>query len=250
LTVKPVLADVEELNRRACVGELEVSKLSFHALGLLLDRYLLLRAGAAVGRACGPIVVVRPGDENLDLRRARVAVPGRMTTAHLLLNLYLDEPPKVEAMVFSEVMEAVAAGRCQAGLMIHEGRFTYQRMGLRQVLDLGQWWEDVTRMSTPLGCIALRRDAAERMGRNKALDLEAALAASVTRAWANPGASQGYVLAHAQEIEPEVTRSHIALYVNDFTRDLGAEGLAAVEEMLARGRRAGLLPACGLPLTL
>jgi 1,4-dihydroxy-6-naphthoate synthase len=250
LKVRPFLADVEELNRRACVGELEVSKLSFHALGLMLDRYLLLRAGAALGRAGGPIVVVRSGDENLDLRRVRVAIPGRMTTAHLLLSLYLDEPLKVEAMVFSEVMEAVATGRCQAGLVIHEGRFTYQRMGLRQVLDLGQWWKGVTGMPIPLGGIALRRDTAERMGRDKALALEAALAASVARAWTDPGASQGYVLAHAQDMEPEVTHSHIALYVNDFTSDLRSEGLAAVEELLARGRRVGLLPACGLPLTL
>jgi 1,4-dihydroxy-6-naphthoate synthase len=250
VAITPFLADVEELNRRATGGELEMSKLSFHALGLLLDRYLLLRSGAALGRGCGPIVVVRPGNEGLDLKRARVAVPGRMTTAHMLLSLYLGAPPVVENMVFSEVMEAVAAGRCEAGLVIHEGRFTYERLGLRQVLDLGQWWEAETGLPIPLGCIALRRDVAERVGRRSALALEAALAASVARAWEDPQASQAYVLAHAQEMEPAVVASHIGLYVNEFTRDLGEEGLAAVQEMLARGRRAGMLPAAGPPLTL
>jgi len=251
LAVTPFLADVEKLNRRAAGGELEITKLSFHALGLLLDRYLLLRAGAALGRGCGPIVVVRPGGGSLDLKRARVAVPGYMTTAHMLLSLYLGAPPKkVEPMVFSEVMPAVAAGRCDAGLVIHEGRFTYERLGLKQVLDLGQWWEAVTDLPIPLGCIALRRDVATRIDRGVALGLEAALAASVARAWAEPAASRDYVLAHAQEMEPAVTQSHITLYVNDFTRDLGEEGLAAVEEMFALGRRWGLLPASGLPLTL
>lgn len=250
LAITPFLADVEQLNRRAAEGGLEMTKLSFHALGALLDRYLLLRAGAALGRGCGPIVVVRPGGEGLDLKRARVAVPGRMTTAHMLLSLHLGAPPSVEPMLFSEVMAAVASGRCEAGLVIHEGRFTYERLGLRQVLDLGQWWEGQTGLPIPLGCIALRRDVVEGAGRETALALESALAASVARAWQRPEASRDYVLAHAQEMEPAVVASHIALYVNEFTRDLGEEGLAAVGEMLARGRRAGLLPASGEPLTL
>jgi 1,4-dihydroxy-6-naphthoate synthase len=227
-----------------------MSKLSFHALGLLLDRYLLLRSGAALGRGCGPIVVVRPGDEGLDLKRARVAVPGRMTTAHMLLSLRLGAPPVVEPMVFSEVMGAVAEGRCDAGLVIHEGRFTFERLGLKQVLDLGQWWEEETGLPIPLGCIALRRDVAERVGRRSALALEAALAASVAMAWENPRASASYVLAHAQEMEPAVVESHIALYVNEFTRELGPQGLAAVQEMFRRGRSAGMLPASEAPLTL
>ncbi len=248
--IRPFLADVEELNRRAGLGELELSKLSFHALGALLDRYLLLRAGSALGRGCGPIVVTRPGQEGLDLKRARVAVPGRLTTAHMLLCLYLGRPPLAEPMLFSEVMTAVAEGRCEAGLVIHEGRFTYQRLGLVRMLDLGQWWEAETRLPIPLGCIALRRDVVERVGREAALGLERALSRSVARAQAEPLASQAYVLAHAQEMEPKVVESHIELYVNSFTLDLGPLGLRAVAEMLARGRRAGLLPETGASLTL
>jgi 1,4-dihydroxy-6-naphthoate synthase len=246
MRLRPVLADVEELNRRALAGGLEMTKLSFHALGHVLERYALLRAGAALGRGCGPVVVARPGARLEDLAEQEIAVPGRHTTAHLLLALHLGRPPRARPMLFSQVMPRVAAGEFAAGLVIHEGRFTYQGLGLVSLLDLGQWWEQETGLPIPLGCIALRRD----LGPAAAAELTRALAASVERAWARPGETRGYVLAHAQEMEPGVVDRHIALYVNRFTRELGAEGLAAVEEMLARGRRAGLLPPPAAPLTL
>jgi len=245
LSIRPFLADVEELNRRALNAELPLTKLSFHALAHVLDRYALLRSGAALGRGCGPLVVARPGDEDLDLASVTVAVPGRLTTAHLLLSLHLGKPPAVAPMLFSEIMPAVAAGRFRAGLIIHEGRFTYAQHGLVQLIDLGQWWEAATGLPIPLGCIAVRRD----LGRQTALALEKALAQSVAAAWADPAASRDYVLAHAQELEPAVVRGHIDLYVNRFTADLGEEGLHAVQEALARGRAAGLLPASDQPLT-
>jgi 1,4-dihydroxy-6-naphthoate synthase len=246
VTIRPFLADVEELNRRACAGELPLTKLSFHALGQVLDRYALLRTGAALGRGCGPLLVARRGQEDLDLAQATIAVPGRLTTAHLLLSLYLGQPPRVEPMIFSQVMEAVAQGRCQAGLVIHEGRFTYQRLGLVRLLDLGQWWEEVTGLPIPLGCIAVRRDLGPELG----LALEQALGASVAHAQAHPADSRSYVLAHSQEMEPEVVAQHIGLYVNDFSRGLGPEGIKAVELVLARGREAGLLPPANAALTL
>ncbi|RJX36208.1 MAG: 1,4-dihydroxy-6-naphthoate synthase [Desulfarculus sp.] len=238
LTITPLLADVEELNQRALAGELELSKLSFHALGYVLESYQLLRAGAALGRGCGPLLVARPGFDLKRLGQARVAVPGRLTTAHLLLSMYLGRPPEVEPLQFDQVMPAVAGGQYEAGLIIHEGRFTFQNYGLESLLDLGSWWEKETGRPIPLGCIAARRD----LGPEAIARLERALAASVAHAQAHPLDSRAYVLAHAQEMQPQVVAQHIGLYVNDFSRDLGGEGLAAVEELLARGRASGLLP--------
>ncbi|MGD8563088.1 MAG: 1,4-dihydroxy-6-naphthoate synthase [Desulfarculaceae bacterium] len=243
--VRAHLADVEELNQRALQKEFELTKLSFHALGRVLDHYALLKAGSALGRGCGPLLVTRPGDMPQDLTQALVAVPGRLTTAHLLLSLYLGCKPRVEAMEFSQIMAAVAQGRIQAGLVIHEGRFTYQRLGLVSMVDLGQWWEEKTGLPIPLGCIAVRRD----LGPEAAAVLEKAVAASVGWARSHPGDSQAYVLKHAQEMEPEVVRQHIELYVNDFSLDLGEEGLLAVEKMLELGRKSGLIPPSQSPLT-
>ena len=244
LSLRPWLADVERLNRRALKGELPLTKLSFHALAHVLDRYALLRSGAALGRGCGPLVVARPGDEDLDLASVSVAVPGRLTTAQLLLSLYLGRAPKVEPLLFSQIMPAVAAGRFRAGLIIHEGRFTFADHGLVAVRDLGQWWERTTGLPIPLGCIALRRD----LGPELAARLEEALAQSIRAAWADPAASADYVLANAQEMAPAVVQQHIDLYVNHFSADLGPEGLAAVAETLRRGRAVGLLPEGGWKL--
>ena len=235
-TLSPFLADVEELNQRALRGELELTKLSFHALGHVMERYALLRSGSALGRGCGPLLVSRPELENQDLSGALIAVPGKLTTAHLLLSLYLKGAPRVQPMEFSQIMPAVREGRVQAGLIIHEGRFTYQDYGLSALQDLGEWWEDSTGLPIPLGCIAVRRD----LGKEAAGKLENALRQSVAYAWQHPQASREYVLQHAQELQDEVVRQHIELYVNQFSEDLGAEGSAAVEYMLKRGEEAGL----------
>lgn len=242
--LRPEMADVEELNRRALAGELEMTKLSFPALGRCLNRYGLLRAGAALGRGCGPLVVCRPGFDLERLASVTVAVPGFNTTAFLLLSLYLGQAPQAQALVFDQIMPAVARGEFEAGLIIHEGRFTYGNHGLAAPVDLGAWWEQTSGLPLPLGCIAARRD----LGPGAARQLEDILSASVAHAQAHPLASQGFVLAHAQEMEPRVVAGHIGLYVNDFSRDLGPDGLAAVEELLARGRRVGLLPAAGRAL--
>ncbi|CAO0821033.1 1,4-dihydroxy-6-naphtoate synthase [Desulfarculales bacterium] len=242
----PFMADVEELNRRACKAELGLTKLSFHALAHVLDDYALLRAGAVLGRGCGPLLVARAGSPAPDLSRIVVAVPGRLTTAHLLLSLHLGQAPRVQPLLFSKIMPAVVRGDFDAGLVIHEGRFTFQQHGLVSLLDLGAWWEGETGLPIPLGCIAARRD----LGRERGLMLEQALSQSVRLAWQNPAASHEYVLAHSQEMEPEVVRQHIALYVNALSADLGAEGLAAVAVALERGRAAGLLPFSRRELTL
>jgi len=242
--LRPEMADVEQLNRRALAAELELTKLSFPALGRALDEYGLLTAGAALGRGCGPLVVCRPGFDPARLGEVEVAAPGLNTTAFMLLCLYLGRLPSAAFMSFDQVMPAVARGEYQAGLIIHEGRFTYGQYGLEALLDLGAWWERDTGLPIPLGCIAARRG----LGPAAARELQEVLAASVAHAQEHPGASRAYVLAHAQEMEPNVAARHIELYVNEFTRELGSEGLAAVEALLARGREVGLLPAAQRPL--
>lgn len=236
--ISPVMADVEELNQRAMRTELELTKLSFHAMAQVSEHYWLLRSGAALGRGCGPLVVTRPDQDGVDLSQALVAVPGNMTTAHLMLSLYLGQKPRVRPMIFSQVMAAVAGGECDAGVIIHEGRFTFGEHGLVQRVDLGQWWEQTTGLPIPLGCIAARRD----LGRETALRLEELIGDSVAAAQTDPAASRDYVLQNAQEMADTVVQSHIDLYVNEFSQDLGKEGLAAVNEMMQRAAASGLLP--------
>lgn len=229
-------ADVDVTNTAAQTGRFDLVKVSYAALPWLLDTYELLPCGGALGRGCGPLVVTR-GDPG-SLHRKSIAVPGDRTTAYLLMRLWSAErpPASVTVVPFAEIMPAVAAGRFDAGLVIHEARFTYQRYGL-QALDLGQWWETDTGLPIPLGAILARRAT---------VDPAAATAwvrESVRQAWADPGASRAYVLAHAQELEPAVVDQHIALYVNEFTADLGPEGYAAADALLRRAADAGLVPA-------
>ncbi len=235
----PVLEDVETLNRWALEARLDVSKLSFHALGHVLDRYVMLRSGAALGRGCGPLLVTTPERAGQDPAGWRIAVPGEFTTAALLLALYAPGHGRTEVMRFDTIMAAVRAGRVDAGVIIHEGRFTYRDQGLRCVRDLGQWWEEDTGLPIPLGCIAARRSLPAGL----VVEIEQAIRASILAARAEPAASLPYIRQHAQELDQEVVRSHIDLYVNDFSVDLGEEGVAAVRELLRRGRRAGIFPA-------
>ncbi|MEJ3749722.1 1,4-dihydroxy-6-naphthoate synthase [Actinomycetes bacterium KLBMP 9797] len=217
-------ADVDVTNTAAEKGEFDLVKVSFAALPWLRDKYELLPCGGALGRGCGPLVLTRDGHTDVKT----VAIPGERTTAYLLFRQWAaDKPPvKTEVVPFHEIMPGVAAGRFDAGLVIHEARFTYPRYGLTALADLGEWWEARTGLPIPLGAILARRGAVD--------PAEAAewIRASVRRAWAHPEASRDYVLEHAQEMERDVVDQHIALYVNEFTADLGAEGHAAVEALL------------------
>jgi len=233
------LADVEQLNRYAEVGRLDVTKLSFAAMGHLRERYALLGSGSALGRGCGPLVVAKPGFDPSRLGRTPIAVPGMRTTAAMLLGLYLSGTPACIPMNFDRIMPAVSRGEYEAGVIIHEGRFTFQDYGLVQLVDLGRWWEEDTGLPIPLGGIAVRRD----LGPDIARCVEAAIRDSVAYAFDHPEESSTYVRAHAQEMAPDVIRQHIALYVNPFTLDLGEDGLAAVDALFRRGEAAGLLPA-------
>ncbi len=244
LIFNPIMADVETLNQSALTKKLEVTKLSFMALGMVRNSYGLLHAGAALGRGCGPLVVARTGATLAGLDRGLVAAPGELTTARLLLSLYLGKPPRFKQMLFSEIMHAVAHGEADFGLVIHEGRFTFPEYGLDALLDLGQWWEKETGGPIPLGGIAIRRD----LGSEVARMVDQAIYTPLMMARANPAEAMKYVLEYAQEMDPSVAEQHIQLYVNSFTFSIGSEGEEAVTTLFARAEEAGLLPGSPLPL--
>ena len=238
--------DIDTLNQIALRGEPDVVKVSFHALGHLRDRYCLLRSGGALGRGCGPLVVARTPFERGDLAKMTVAIPGRLTTAALLVRLFAPElaEANVTVMRFDQIMPAVCSGAVDAGVIIHESRFTYQRYGLTQIVDLGDWWERETGHAIPLGGILMRRDLGDELIRRT----EQALSRSVDFAFAHTDAVWPTVRRHAQEMDDEVMRQHIDLYVNEFTRDYGAEGTAAITHLLATAERLRIVPSSDRPL--
>jgi 1,4-dihydroxy-6-naphthoate synthase len=238
------LEDVETLNRLALAGTLDVSKVSSHLLGFIRDDYCLLRSGGALGRGCGPLVVTAKHAAMGDLRGKRIAVPGRYTTAHLLLRLFDPALDSILFLPFDKIMGAVQRGEADAGVIIHESRFTYADHGLTQLLDLGEWWEAETGHPIPLGGIAARRS----LGCAALTAIDRALRESVAYAIAHPGAADGYIRAHSQEMSADVCAAHIGLYVNDFSLDLGDAGEAAVINLLARAEAAGLIPRSGRDL--
>lgn len=234
-------ADIDLTNGMAERGEYDVLKVSYAALPWLLDEYALLPCGGALGRGCGPLVLTREAALPGALAGGTVAVPSERSTAYLLFRLWAaDQVPggvgETVVMPFHEIMPAVRDGKVDAGLVIHEARFTYPRHGLTALVDLGEWWEGDTGLPIPLGAILARRGAVDPV------EAAAWIRESVRQAWADPEASREYVLTHAQEMEPDVVDRHIGLYVNEFTADLGEAGFAAVEALLGRAADAGLVP--------
>jgi 1,4-dihydroxy-6-naphthoate synthase len=228
--VDSVLLDIEELNRCAIEGDLELTKVSFGAFGDATKGYRLLRSGAALGRGVGPLVVAREPIELAAAAGGRIAIPGRATTAFLLLRLAVADLGEVVELRYDRIPAAVERGEVDAGLIIHESRFTYAERGLVRVGDLGEWWESQTGLPVPLAGICARRD----LGDELIEAAERAIRASVEYALADPGASRDYVRAHSQELSDEVCDAHIALYVNEFSVDLGADGLHAIDRLTGR----------------
>jgi 1,4-dihydroxy-6-naphthoate synthase len=228
--VRPVLLDIEELNQRAQSGAFELTKLSFGAFPSVGDRYRLLRSGAALGRGVGPLVVTREATSLTDAAASRIAIPGYDTTAFLLLRLAAPELAEVVELRYDRILDAVARGEVDAGLIIHESRFTYADHGLVAVADLGDLWEAETGLPIPLAGICVRSD----LDRKTVARLERAVRASVEYAFSEPAASRAYVREHSQELSDEVCAAHIRLYVNEFSLDLGDEGLAAIDLLLGR----------------
>ena len=235
---EPVLEDVETLNTWALQSRLDVTKLSLHALGFVLDQYELLHAGAALGRGCGPLLITGPSTKPARIKDWKIAIPGTYTTAALLLRLYCPDCRNLVVLRFDQIMDAIADGTVNGGVIIHESRFTYQQRGLRCVQDLGSWWEELTRLPIPLGCIVARRTLEPAVR----AEISSAIAASIR--WADTHREEGwaYIQSHARELDAEVICNHIGLYVNQFSLDLGEEGLRAIRELLRRGAAIGLFP--------
>ncbi len=226
--IRPVLLDIEELNRRAHEGAFDLTKLSVGAFAAVGDRYTLLRSGAALGHGVGPLVVARTAVSLEEAVRGRVAIPGKETTAYRLLRLAAPHLGQVTELRYDQILRAVETGDVDAGLIIHESRFTYADHGLVKVIDLGDWWEHETRLPVPLAGICARSDMDEATRAAAAR----AIRASVQYAFDHPDASRAYTRAHAQEMSDEVCAQHIALYVNAHSLDIGDEGMRAIARLV------------------
>ena len=241
---RPLLEDVETLNLWALEKKLDITKLSFHALGHVLDEYCVLSAGSALGRGCGPLLVAKSGFDPAGLQDAEIAIPGRFTTANLLFRMYAPGATNLREYRFDTIMDAVANGDIDAGVIIHESRFTYAEKGLVCLQDLGKWWEETSGYPIPLGCIAARRS----LRKERIEQIDRAIRHSIVWADQHPDECLPYIQHYSQEMDREVMQSHIGLYVNDFSKELGVEGMAAVEKFLQLGREAGIVPDSSRPI--
>ncbi len=298
LRFKEILLDVEALNQKALKGELDITKVSYNAFGNLKDDYCLLRSGGALGRGCGPLVVARQNYSMKDLKGKRIAIPGRLTTAYLLLQLYdpsfketfilnsntkdnenvIPRPPittfegmlnrgiqedidsrlrtagmtekkvfseqNVRSMPFNKIMDAVKNGEVDAGLIIHESRFTYPSYGLKQVIDLGEWWEKETGLPIPLGCIISKRS----LGKELIQKVDRLIKDSVLYAMNNRNEPKKYIKEHSQELEDSVIESHINLYVNEYSIDIGDDGIRAVKRLFEMAEEKGIIKKSAMPM--
>ena len=242
------LLDIDALNTAAFAGEFDATKLSFHAYAYCADRYVLLDAGSALGNNCGPLLISKRDIPRAEVAAGgvRIAIPGRFTTANFLCGLAFPQAQDKTPMIFSDIEPAVLEGRFDAGVIIHENRFTYEAKGLKKIIDLGEFWEDETGAPIPLGGIVVRRG----LGGDVKAVLNRVMRRSVEYAFAHRAASLPYVRAHAQEMSDEVMYKHIDLYVNEYSVELGSEGRRAIELMFGRANALGLIPAVGSSLFL
>jgi 1,4-dihydroxy-6-naphthoate synthase len=240
------LDDVEALNRAAFAGELDVTKLSYHAFAFCADRYVALNAGSALGRNCGPLLISKRQIEpdQVAAGSVTIAIPGRYTTANFLLGFAFPAATNTHEMVFSDIEAAVLAGKVDTGVIIHENRFTYEAKGLLKIIDLGEHWEQQTGYPIPLGGIVARRT----LPADVIVRLDRIFRRSVEFAFANPDASLPFVREHAQEMSEEVMYQHIRLYVNVYSIDLGADGRRAVAVLFDRVAESGAIPPVTAPL--
>ncbi|MRR22400.1 1,4-dihydroxy-6-naphthoate synthase [bacterium] len=230
------LADVEELNRKAVEGSVDITKMSFHAYTHTAEKYLILDSGSALGRSNGPLVISRRNLRPEDLDDALIAIPGSLTTANLLFSIFWPKATRKREYLFSDIPGAVLSGEADAGLIIHETRFAYRAMGLSMIADTGAMWEDMTGLPVPLGCIVVNR----HIDQSTAEKVDRAIRRSIEYARTNPGKSVEFIRKHARETDAEVTREHIMLYVNDFSLSLGEEGRSAIERLFSEARDRGV----------
>ena len=235
LTFKVLMEDVETLNQKAFKGELDITKLSFHAFAYVTKLYQLLDAGSALGNGCGPLLVA--SSKFKVQSSTSIAIPGKYTTANFLLSLAFPEATNKIEFLFSDIEDAVLSGKADAGLIIHENRFTYEQKGLVKLIDLGEYWETLTQSPIPLGGIVVKRDLPAEI-KNK---VNRIIRKSVEYAFANPTSSRSFVKAHAQAMSEEVMQKHIELYVNNYSVDLGVEGKRAINTLFDKAQEVGVI---------
>lgn len=227
LEFEVTLADVEELNQKAFQQELDITKLSYHAFGSLTNEYILMNSGSALGSGVGPLLISKNKYSAAEVDQLKIAIPGKYTTANFLLSIAFPNATNKVELLFSDIEQAVIDGKVDAGLIIHENRFTYHQRGLHKIMDMGAFWEEKTKALIPLGGIVLRRNFDEKLQQK----LDRILRKSIEFAFSNPESCMDYVRAHAQEMEEEVMKKHIGLYVNEYSIDLGEKGRYAVESL-------------------
>jgi len=232
-----IIEDVEELNRRAFNNELDITKISFNAYTKLVNNYILLDSGAALGENCGPLIISKKPIDIEALKDKKIAIPGINTTANLLMKLAFPEHQNKEELLFSDIEKAIIDGDVDAGLIIHESRFTYEAKGLYKVIDIGEYWENITNTPTPLGGILAKRS----LGKDLILKINRVLKRSVEFAFANPKSSFEFIRQHSQEMSEEVMYKHINLYVNHYSLDLGEAGRNAVRTLFEKAQEAGYI---------
>ena len=232
-----VLDDVEALNQRTLRGELDISKISFAAFTKVTDQYQLLNSGSALGNGVGPLLISKISYLESHVPNLKVAIPGKNTTANFLFSFFFPEAIDKTEMIFSEIEDAVLSGKADAGVIIHENRFTYEAKGLKKTCDLGELWEKETAQPIPLGGIAVKRNLPDEMKEK----INRVMKRSVEFAFANPDSSFDYVKKHAQEMDEEVRRKHIALYVNSYSVDLGTGGRKAIEIFFEKAVQVGII---------
>ena len=244
LTFDIIHGDVETLNREAMDGKYDITKLSYHAFAYMSNQYQLLTAGSALGRGCGPLMISKDEIPRSKIEFCLIGIPGRLTTANFLMTLAFPEAATKKEMVFNEIENALLNDDIDIGLIIHENRFTYIHKGLKKIIDLGEWWEKKYQLPIPLGGIVTRRDFEPELQ----LKINRVLRRSVEFALANPAQTMQYVRDHAQEMDEQVMQQHIALYVNDFSVDLGEEGKAAISALYEVAAEKKIIPGMHYPL--
>lgn len=238
LTFDVYLGDVEDLNQKAFNNELDISKISYHAYGYLTNNYVLLQSGSALGKGCGPILVKSSNVESLTLDNAKIAIPGKYTTANFLLSIAHPEATHKVEMLFSDIENAVLTNEVDAGLIIHENRFTYQDKGLEKIIDLGEYWEQTTGALIPLGGIIIKRNLPDATIQK----VNRVLKKSIEYAFQHPESPLPYMKKHAQEMNETVMKKHVELYVNKYSLDLGVEGKDAITQMFNLAQQKGIIP--------
>ncbi len=240
IAFRETLQDIETLNQLALHRKLDITKVSIHGFGFVRDDYCLLHAGSALGRGCGPLIISRKKMDPLELRSKRIAIPGEKTTAFLLLKLFAPDAVDIVEIPFDRIIDAVCQGTADAGVIIHESRFTYSRYGLVKLKDLGEWWEEETGLPIPLGGIIAKRD----LGKQMIANIDMLIRKSLEYAIKYPFDARPYIKKHAQELDDGIIDQHISLYVNDYTMDIG-EGINAVEKLLEAAEKLNQIPHSG-----